>query len=322
MNWFQLTSHLDPGQEIAIMTHDKPDGDAWGSVLGLGLVLENLGYRPKFIHAGLQPGRMYSWLPGQHLIQRTASEGFSLPEREQVIVLDCGDLGRCEFAIDESQVLLNVDHHVSNPGFGQIGWIDATAGATAQILCRLLLENDIVIPPEAATNFYIALVTDTGNFRFSNTGAETLRIAAVLVEHGADIPSIRQRLWENRPGQELPLLQEMMKSMVLFAEGQAALCFLPYDLVMATGIHDAETDTALEAIRSVEGIEAVVLLKEAEPGLVKVSLRSKERIDSASFMSGLGGGGHLRAAGATLRESLPEVREKVIRLLSEALESR
>ena len=319
MNWLELASRLDPGQDILVMTHDKPDGDAWGSVLGLCLVLEGLGFKPGFVHAGLKPSKMYSWLPGQHMIRRISREDWAIPDKAAVVLLDCGDIERCEFTLEPKQVLLNADHHVSNPGYGALNWVEHGAGATAQILCRVILESDVPLSPDAATCFYIALVTDTGGFRFSNTGAETLRIASNLIELGADLDLIRRHLWENRPRQELPLLQEMMKSMMIIADGRAVLCELPYELVVSAGIHDAETDTALEAVRSIEGVEAVVLLKEAEPGVVKVSLRSKQYLDGAAFMAKIGGGGHVRAAGATLNESLADARGKVINLLTEAL---
>ena len=161
MNWRQLAPHLSAERDIMIMTHDKPDGDAWGCTLGFGLVLEGLGYKPRFVHAGLKPSRMYSWLPGQHLISRIPKESLAIPQNGLVIVLDCGDLSRCEFSLAPEQVLLNVDHHVSNPGYGGINWIDASAGATAQVVCRGLLEEGLPIPPEAATCFYIALASDT-----------------------------------------------------------------------------------------------------------------------------------------------------------------
>ncbi|MCL1849371.1 MAG: DHH family phosphoesterase [Clostridiales bacterium] len=320
MNWHALSQALHEGQEIMIMTHDKPDGDAWGSVLGFGLVLEGLGYRPVFIHAGLIPSKMYAWMPGQHLIKRTPAESLVIPPDTAVFVLDCGDLSRCEFALAPEEILLNIDHHISNPGFGRMNWVEHRAGATAQIICSSLTQAGIGISPEAATCFYLAFITDTGGFRFSNTSPETLRLAAALMDLGADVPMVRHYMWENRPRQELPLLQEMMRTMTVFAEGFGVICTLSHETILRSGIHEAETDTALEAIRSVEDLEVVALLKEAEPGMVKVSLRSKDLLDCAQTMGKIGGGGHFGAAGATLHEGLAQVREKVIGLLTEELE--
>ena len=319
MNWQELTGALRPGQEIMLMTHDKPDGDAWGSVLGLGLILEGLGYKSAFIHAGLIPSKMYSWLPGQHLITRVPKESLVIPEDAAVIVLDCGDLSRCEFDLVPENVLLNVDHHVSNPAFGRMNWVEYGAGATAQVLCSVLSNGGVPIGPDEATCFYLALVTDTGSFRFSSTSADTLRYAAMLIDMGADVQLIRHYMWENRPRQELPLLQEMMRTMTVFADGYGVICTLSNETILRSGIHEAETDTALEAIRSVEGLEVVALLKEAEPGMVRVSLRSKDRLDCAATMASIGGGGHLRAAGATLHEDLEQAKAKVMALLTETL---
>lgn len=320
MDWLQLTSALHPGQEIMIFTHEKPDGDAWGSGFGLGKVLEDLGYNAGLIRPLHNISGTFSWLPGQHLIRCIPRDELRIPAEAAVIVLDCGDLQRCEYPLEGKDVLLNADHHVSNPGFGAVNWLDKEAGATAQLLCRLIFKAGIRLSPEAATCFYYALVTDTGAFRFSNTGAETLKIASDLIGLGADLERIREKLWENRPRKELVLLHHMLNAMIPVAGGKGVLCPLPYDAVIGFGISDAETDNALETIRSTEGVEAVMLLKENEPGLVKLSLRTKKDLNGAAFMARLGGGGHLRAAGATIRgENLGDVIDKAAGLLSEAL---
>jgi phosphoesterase RecJ-like protein len=319
MNWQDISSRLKPGQDVMVFVHEKPDGDAWGSAFGLGLIFESLGYNPKLVRPFLNISKTFSWLPGQHLNVGIPSEELHIPPDTAVVVLDCGDLARCEYAVSPEDVLLNVDHHVGNNRYGEINWLDPEAGATAQILCRMLLAKGIKLPAEAATCFYYALVTDTGGFRFSNTNAETMKIASVLLEAGADLGLIREHLWENRPSKELTLLHEMLNAKILVADGRGVICPINNDLVEGTDIYDAETDTSLEMIRGIEGVEAVMLLKETEPGLIKLSLRTKNILDSAAFMSRLGGGGHIRAAGATLHESLDDVIDKVKVLLTEAL---
>ncbi|MCL1804470.1 MAG: bifunctional oligoribonuclease/PAP phosphatase NrnA [Clostridiales bacterium] len=322
MIWQDLTGRLRPGQDVMIFVHEKPDGDAWGSAFGLGLTLRDLGYRPRLIRPLHNISVTFSWLPGQELICRIPTEELAIPDDTAVVVLDCGDAERCEYPLDVSRVLLNVDHHISNPGFGAVKWLDTKAGATAQILCRLLIEAGVRLSAAAATCFYYALVTDTGAFRFSNTGVETLRVASELMGYGASLDSIREKLWENRPEKELVLLHSMLNGMIPLAGGRGVLCPLPYDLVVSAGIEAAETDTALEMIRSTQGIEAVMILKENEPGTVKLSLRTKEQLDGAAFMSRLGGGGHVRAAGATIQDSMDNVIARVSALLTEALTDR
>jgi len=319
MNWQEFSSRLKPGQEIWIMAHEKPDGDAWGSGFGFGIVMESLGYKPRFIRPSANISTSFSWLPGQHLIHCVPGKSLQPPADALVVVLDCGDIERCEHNLGPVEILLNVDHHVSNPGYGELNWLDTRAGATAQVLCKIFFANGIELPAEAATCFYFALVSDTGGFRFSNTSGETLRIASALIDLGADMEAIRRHLWENRPPREFALLRRMIEGMSLVAEGKGILCPLPYALVMESGIHEAETHTALETFRSIEGVEAVMLLKETEPGLVKLSLRSKTQLDCAAFMSLLGGGGHLRAAGATLHDSVDNAQKIAAELLTKAL---
>ncbi|MDR1192716.1 MAG: DHH family phosphoesterase [Peptococcaceae bacterium] len=318
MDWRQLISYLDQGQELTILVHERPDGDAWGSGLGLGLVLEDLGYKPRLLRPR-RPPYAFAWLPGQHLIQVVAGEEWVWPANGAVVTVDCGDGERCEYKLGDRRVLLNADHHVSNPGFGVLNWVDSQAGATAQILCRLLLAGGVAVSPAAATCFYAALVTDTGGFRFSNTGGETLAVAAQLAYGGADLGLIRRRLWENRPRPELTLLREMMARLVLLAGERAVFCALPYETMIEKGILDADTETAIDALRGVEGVEVIALLKETAPEVVKISLRSKETLDCAAFMARLGGGGHVRAAGGTWRGPLPAAEKELTRLLIEAL---
>jgi phosphoesterase RecJ-like protein len=320
MNWQQLEPFLYEGEDILIMVHERPDGDAWGSGLGLGLVLEFLGYKPRLVRAYPFAGA-YAWLPGQHLVRRIPKGELRIPRDSAVMLVDCGDLQRCEYFLGTKKALVNADHHISNPGFGVLNWVDPQAGATAQVICRLLFTEGVAISPEAATCFYTALVTDTGGFRFSSTGAETLAIASKLIEAGADLALIRQKLWENRPRAELTLLQEVVRRIDYLAENRGILCALPYEVLRAAGLYDTETDNALEILRSTEGMEAVALLKEISPGLIKASLRSKSSLDCAAFMAGLGGGGHVRAAGCTLQEPLEEAKKRIAGLLMAALSS-
>ena len=137
MNWQEFSSRLKPGQEIWIMAHEKPDGDAWGSGFGFGIVMESLGYKPRFIRPSANISTSFSWLPGQHLIHCVPGKSLQPPADALVVVLDCGDIERCEHNLGPVEILLNVDHHVSNPGYGELNWLDTRAGATAQVLCKI-----------------------------------------------------------------------------------------------------------------------------------------------------------------------------------------
>ena len=318
MSWKRLTEALSPGQEIFVLTHENPDGDAMGSSLGFCVILDDAGYKPRFITKGAGREGAYDWLPGQEFIMMSKTLP-DMAEAAAIIALDCADLSRCEYPVRGDQVLLNTDHHISNPEYGGIIWLDYGAGATAQVLCDMLYDAGLTPPPRAATCFYAALVSDTGGFRFSNANARTLRLASSLADSGADLDLVRRRMWENRPASELILLKEMMSSMTVFAEGAGVLCALSYPTLMEADIMFADTDAALEIIRSSEGVEAVALLKEIKPGKVKVSLRTKDYLDGAAFMAQVGGGGHVRAAGGTIEASFERAKEMILASLTEAL---
>ncbi len=316
-NWQQLEPYLYRDQDIAIMVHERPDGDAYGSALGLAILLRSLGCRPRFLR--VREPRAFTWLPGQELIQVIPRGDLVLPRDTVVLVLDCGDAERCEYFLGNKRPLLNADHHISNPSFGILNWVDVQAGATAEVLCRLLAEEGVPIPADAATCFLTALITDTGWFRFSSAGPGTMACAAQLMDAGADAGLIRKNLWENRPFSELVLLQEVIGRYQIFHDRQAVICSLPYETLVEKGIMDAETDNTMEMVRGVEGIEVTALLKETEPGTVKVSLRSKYRLDCSALASIIGGGGHIRAAGCTVKGSLSEAEELIRKLLDQAL---
>lgn len=318
-HWRQLTDLLKPGQDIALMVHERPDGDAYGSALGLAIILRSLGFCPRFLRA--RKPVAFTWLPGQELIEVVEAAGWQKPPEEtQVLVLDCGEAERCEYFLGNKQPLLNADHHITNPGFGVLNWVDVRAGATAEVLCRLLSEAGVPIPPEAATCLLTALITDTGWFKFSSAGVGTMRSAALLMELGADMELIRENLWENRPFSELLLLEEVMRHYRLFHAGKAVICSLPCELLKEKGIMDAETDNTMEMIRGVEGVEVTALLKETEPGTIKGSLRSKYFLDCSALAGQVGGGGHVRAAGCTIKGTLAEAERVIMDLLDRALD--
>ena len=316
-SWPELTPYLQPGRRAYIMAHQRPDGDACGTALGLAVLLRSLGLEACYLRPH-QP-RIYTWLPGQELIRTVEPEKFLPKEEDLLFVVDCGDAERCEYPLKQKPVL-NLDHHISNPLFGRLNWLDVKAGAAAEVLCRILMQGNIPIPPDAATCFLTAILTDTGWFKFSSAGAKTLAVASHLVECGADFSLIRRELWENRPFVELMLLQEIAARFELFSNNQGAICCLSYELLREKGIMDAETDSVMDMIRCIQGIEVTALLKETAPGTIKVSLRSKYRLNCSELAATFGGGGHIRAAGCTIFGSLTHGKAAVLRLLQAALQ--
>jgi phosphoesterase RecJ-like protein len=172
--------------------------------------------------------------------------------------------------------VINIDHHASNTGFGDMNLVDADSAATAELLYYLLTEAGIPIDPEAATCFYVALATDTGNFTHANLTAKVLHAAGYLLELGADIQLVRDKLLDNRPREELILIQEAMKNLRFSETGEIAWSFLEYFVMAKEDLITTETENLLNLMRQADGVEMVVLFREQEPGKVKISFRTKK----------------------------------------------
>lgn len=306
-DWQKLQAYLKKGQEIVLLVHEKPDGDCLGSALGMGIFLQEQGYLPVLYLPNPLPG-LYRFLPGQEIIRVTRQP---VPENAVVIAIDCGDVQRWEYDIPHGNTLLNIDHHASNTRFGALNLVDTSAAATGEILYKLMKEARWAITPGAATCLYVAISTDTGSFRYSNVTPATFRIAGDLVDAGADLDLVRNELYENRPLEELLIMQKALETLTFTADGEIALARLPYETLKEKDLLDTDTDGIIGIMRGTEGVELALLFKEQEPGRVKVSLRSKSRVDVNRLALKFEGGGHPRAAGCTILGLFDRVVERV-----------
>jgi phosphoesterase RecJ-like protein len=306
MNWNDVKEALGDGKSVFIVVHENPDGDAWGSALGLALVLADQGYEPQIIRH-CEPVELYRFLPGQEWIKLVPKGRGELPAGIPVVALDCGDKKRIEYAVSPDSKIINIDHHASNVGFGDVNLVDASSAATAELLYYILTEAGIPISPDAATCFYVALATDTGNFTHANVTAKALHAAGHLLESGADLQLARDKLLDNRPKKELILIQEAMKNLRFSETGEIVWSFLEYSVMTKEDLITTETDNLLNIMRQVGGVELVVLFREQEPDKVKISFRTKKYADANLLAQRFSGGGHVRAAGASIPKPMAEV---------------
>jgi len=307
--WQEINKWLKEGQEVILLVHEKPDGDCIGSALGFGLFLKTKGFKP-VLYLPVPLPVLYTFLPGQELI-RVCSPG-TLREETPVIAIDCADTKRLGYTVPASSPLINIDHHISNAMFGVVNIVDTHAAAAGEVIYRIIEEEDGPLPPDIATCLYVAIVTDTGSFRYSNVTSETFRIAGNLVLAGADLESVRNRLFESRPLMELLLLNKALETLSITAEGKIMSAQLPYEVLHKENWHDPDTDGLIGIMRATEGVEVALLFKELEPQLVKVSLRSKSYVDANKLARQFEGGGHPRAAGCTVYGPLDQVIRQVM----------
>lgn len=316
--WEMLNSILVNYEEAVILVHEKPDGDCLGSGLALGLALQKRGVKALLYLPEPLPD-LYSFLPGQEMIRTGDQE---IIQGVLVIAVDCGDEFRFRYKIPEGSTIINIDHHTSNTGFGDLNLIDTHAAAAGEIIYRLLIQGDIEINGDIATCLYVALATDTGSFRFSNMTRDTFAIAGDLVELGADLDLIRNQLYEKRSYDELLALKVAFKNLYRSKEGSLLTCTLTYADMERYNLFSAETDGISTMMRSVDGVEVAILFKALKQDEVKVSFRSKSSFDVNELAMEFKGGGHPRAAGCTIYSSLDEAYSLVIAEYQRRMEGR
>jgi phosphoesterase RecJ-like protein len=294
---------------ILISVHKNPDGDALGSQLALMRALERSGKRVSAHNLDPVP-EIYRFLPdaGRITSGREVRGAF-----DGMIVLDA-DPPRTELFDGNypARVLINIDHHVTNPVVWPLTWLDVRASATGEMVYRLIRHLGVPIDPDIALCLYTAIFTDTGSFRYSNTTPESMKIAATLLEAGADPWLVTEHVYESFAYRRLKLLGHVLAGMERSEDGRIAWVVITNDLYRMTGTTAEDTENFVNFVRSVKGVEVAVLFRQTGPRQYKVSLRSKGRADLSGLAKSLGGGGHQNAAGCVLDGTLEEVRRKVI----------
>jgi len=299
-------------QRFAILSHVRPDGDALGSQLALALSLKQLG---KDVRVWNEDGMLekYSFLARAQLLTKPPSG----PEDVDVaIALDTAiqnRLGTAFQAIRTAKIWINIDHHPSNPGYGDLVYVDPTAPATGQILFELIKSERLPFDRAIAENLYVAISTDTGSFQYPNTTARTFEIAAELVRAGVDVGRINQQVYENYPRRRVELLRELLRTMRFEGGGRVASFSLSLKTAAQLGVLPEDNEGLIDHLRAIRGVIVAVFFEELTDGKVRVSMRSKsEKTDVCAICQKFGGGGHTLAAGARVRGSLAEVEQRIL----------
>ena len=306
--------------KFAVLSHVRPDGDALGSTLALALSLKELG---KDVRAWNEEGMLekYDFLARAELLTKPPST----PEDFDVaIALDTAvqnRLGSTTAAVGSAKLWINIDHHPSNPRYGDLVYIDPTAPATGQILFELLTNQKFSITPAIAENLYAAISTDTGSFQYSNTTTRTFEIAGELVRCGVDVGRVSQLLYENFPRRRTELLRDLLATMRFACDGKLAYFSLSQASALALGVIPEDNEGLIDHLRAIRGVIVAIFFEELTDGKVRVSMRSKnDAVDVCAICTQFGGGGHVLAAGARVRGTLREVEEKIVEQACAAIE--
>lgn len=305
--------------KIAIISHSNPDGDTLGSQLALANAVSQFGIETRLINEG-QVSSKFCFLPmSQEIHPLQPNE--ELPE--VVVFVDCATLERA--AMEKRQELLagktvlNLDHHPSNSQFGTLNFVVSEAAANCQVIYELLTVLDAELTPDVATALYLGLSTDTGSFLFDSVSADTHRLAAVLIDAHADTCAIRNNFYESMSRAKFELQKHIFNNTQLSEDGRLAWSTFDLELLKRTQADSADIDGLINSIKNIEGVEIAILFREIGKERVKISFRSKVWADVNQLAACFGGGGHIRAAGCTMLETMPEVQKKVLSAAEAAL---
>ncbi len=303
-------------QRFAVLSHVRPDGDALGSQIALALSLQAMG---KNVKTWNEDGMLekYSFVPHADILVKPPAE----PEDFDVaIALDTATqnrLGTAGEAVRSAKIWINIDHHPSNPKYGDLVYIDEHSPATGQILFELMKSEQLPMDRAIAENLFVAISTDTGSFQYPNTTARTFEIAAELIRAGVNVGQLSQQTYENYPRRRIELLRALLDVMRFDAGGKIASFSLDLKTAAEIGAQPEDNEGLIDHIRAIEGVIVAVFFEELEDGKVRVSMRSKsEAADVCAICQKFGGGGHKLAAGARVRGTLAEVQERVLKEIS------
>jgi phosphoesterase RecJ-like protein len=299
-NRFLITSHMDP------------DGDSIGSQMGLFLALKNRGKDIYIANQGGMPEK-YAFLDPDKTIQFSNRP---LPfEPEVAFVLECPALERIGFVrglFPQSATVINIDHHLDNQNYGHINLVDIESCAVGEMIYAILKDGGHELTANIAMNLYAAIISDTGNFRFASTSARGMRVAAALIECGANPKEIFDRIFSKSSPETMRLLGYVLATLNTTADGRIGYMTVTRDLVDKASARIEDSEGFIDYSLGIAGVRMGILFKEMNSGEIKVSVRSQNGIDAASFAKKFSGGGHINAAGFTLKGDISGIVGRVL----------
>lgn len=311
----EIAAALKSHNRFVVMSHVRPDGDALGCEIAMGLCLAQLGKQVRVWNQDGVPDK-YRFLPRSEIV---ATPPAVAGDFEVALALDTAiqdRVGACLQAVGNVKLWINIDHHISNSRYGNLAHIDSTAPATGQILYELFSSQNLPLTHEMADNLFVAISTDTGSFQYPDTTARTFEIGAELVKAGVNVGKLSQQMYENHPRRRIELLRALLNVLKLTCDNRVASFALTMEAAQKAGARPEDNEGLIDIIRAIEGVAVAAFLEELPDGEVRISLRSKEpRADVCKICAQFGGGGHTLAAGARLRGDLASVEEKVLKAI-------
>lgn len=312
----QVVELIENKNQFGITTHIKPDGDGVGSSLGLYWLLKSLGKSADVIVRGDVPPS-YKTLPGANIIRDVAEVD---KEYDAIFVIECSDLDRPGIAGLENETTVNIDHHSTSEHFGSINWIDSTASAVGEMIYNLCKAIGGRVTPEIAACVYMAMITDTGSFHFSNTTDRTLKVASELLKAGVKPAEISEAVYNNYPWSRIELMRRVLETVKRDATGRVAWMRQTLEMREDSNAIDGDNNGFVNIPLAAKEVQAAIYIREVEAGSYRVSLRSKGSVNVAQVAELFGGGGHRNASGLRIDGDWETVESQLVEKVSEAVD--
>ncbi|MFA7533335.1 MAG: bifunctional oligoribonuclease/PAP phosphatase NrnA [Tissierellaceae bacterium] len=302
-------------KNIYIVSHVQPDGDNLGSILSLGQALKSKNLDVFMLKSDEIPND-FMFLPGIEYMMDYDGLGYV----DVLIVLDSGDenrIGKNKEILGKANLVINIDHHISNTYFGDINIVDKDASSTGELVFEIIKSMDIEISKEIGTCLYTAISSDTGSFMYDNTSARTHEIAAELLKSNIDKSYININLYQNRSLERTKLFITALNSLELYYNDKVAIVAITQELLEKSNATMEDTEGIVSFLREISPVEVAIILKEFHGENIKVSMRSKKYVDVAKISSYFSGGGHVRAAGFTVNSTVGKIKASLLEQLKD-----
>ncbi|HBC30015.1 MAG TPA: bifunctional oligoribonuclease/PAP phosphatase NrnA [Clostridiales bacterium] len=305
----EIFNLINTSDKICIAGHKAPDGDCIGSVMALYNFLKPLNKNITVMMDGIIPYNYKAFTDESVILKNYNNEEYDL-----LFVLDTSDrkrLGKFEDVLNNSKKTVVIDHHKTNEGFGDINIIDTEMSSTGELLYDVLKASDLDISIEAAVLIYVAVLTDTGKFSYTNTTSHTHRKAAELIDLGVNVSEIDNIVYNSKPSNIVKAFIDCVSGIELYYDNKLGITAITKSILDKNNAEMADVDGVVEYIREIKEVEVSCVLKENDEG-TKVSLRSKNDIDVSAVSVKYKGGGHAKAAGFDLNENVENARRIII----------
>ncbi len=318
----EIVETLMSSKRVLLVGHMNPDGDSLGSQLGLAQALDNAGIDYEIVNEGIIPTN-YTFLPGIESVSEIGSYDQNGTEFDTAVFMECSNrerIGNVDRLIQDGCKIINIDHHHDNSEFGDLNYLDFRAAAAGEMIYYLLKDEGIEITQDIAVNLYTAILTDTGRFQFNSTTPNCFRVAADLVEKGADTSWITEKVYFNQTIESLKLTGDVLTELEYFLDNRVCFMTIEDSTLNRTNATKADTEGLVNYTLRAEGVLVGALFSQKAEGITKASLRSRKEISIIDVAAKFGGGGHKNACGCTVEMSLDDTKSAILKSVEELLD--